>query len=472
MDIRFVVNLRAETTSDELVHSLRPRGWLVAPENVTGPVRQRLPSLLASGRWLFADNGNFALIGGVAESLAAQSRLLGKRARDERYGAHPRAAFPATLTKRLDELAARALRDARDTQLRRAKEKDGQETQLALNPTHLIGAEDIGPAVLLRLGLEPDWLPDALTQLARRNRSVARARRFGASGLAESVGPFYYPVATALDYDSARQAGRIFAHAGHRRVAMGFGAYMADDSYTRHYRAKRRVVELQARLPNRYLRTALVARGFFTGYAEEAGRLPDGFHFLGLGAPIMLAVVARAAYGVGELTFDAMSPIMDAAQATFYVNRPAYLKIRTWRVAERLARRGERWLCPCPFCHAFAEEHPFKYGAIQRVARASGSSFVVDDLRPLGRLYAIAPLLSEPSRGPFRRMVTAARIGHNHWVLEGICAELRRAARSEAGLDHRLDAIVESYASKTAGEHFASVVRLAASIARGDFGLG
>jgi hypothetical protein len=75
----------------------------------------------------------------------------------------------------------------------------------------------------------------------------------------------YLPVASALDYDTAFQAGRLFGPSGVSGVAMGLGAFMADDSLSDTVVLRGRAHRLRRRLPMRYLRTALVARGFWDG---------------------------------------------------------------------------------------------------------------------------------------------------------------------------------------------------------------
>src|SRR5207245_2102844 len=111
-----------------------------------------------------------------------------------------------------------------------------------------------------------------------------------------------------------------------------------------------RTVSLPHRVPTRYLRTVAVARGFWDGYRAHAGASPKAFHFLGLGTPIMMPLVALCGWGTAEVTYDAMSPILDAVEGTLYTSRPAYLKVRARKVAYKLAGTPRAvWNCPCPF---------------------------------------------------------------------------------------------------------------------------
>jgi hypothetical protein len=279
----------------------------------------------------------------------------------------------------------------------------------------------------------------------------------------------YYAVASAMSYNTAHDAGRAFADAGIRCVAMGFGAYMADDNSTGYITIGRREISFPGRLPTRYTRTAAVTKGFFDGYRAQGRKAPKAFHFLGLGAPIMFPIVTLCAKATDALTFDAMSPIKDATQGgTLYVTKPAYLKVRTRKVAFRLASDPERtWDCPCPFCGAIRTAHPFDYALGNRwFRREAGRDVLVEDLRPGGALFDAYPLLSEPSPGPLRDDVDAARIGHNHWAVENVLRSLRRAA-SGGRLAAQVERVVDTYASQTTPP-FAAAIGLGLRIALDD----
>ena len=172
----------------------------------------------------------------------------------------------------------------------------------------------------------------------------------------------YYPVASAVSFNTAVDAGREFAKAGIRNISMGFGAYMADNNFIDHIIVGRRRLDLGSNLPARYIRTVAVAKGFWQGY-EELGKPPIRFHFLGLGAPIMLPLIALNSHRTPELSFDATSPIKDATRGgTLYVEKPAPLKVRIRKVAYRIAKNEDAmWDCPCPFCVEFIKQHPFNY---------------------------------------------------------------------------------------------------------------
>jgi hypothetical protein len=462
----FAVNLRPETTTDAFLRSARPWGWLAAPENTTRATRAFATDVTRRRKTVIADNGNFARIGEINARFEVEGRAL--RAEldrlEDRLGERTavRDDLPAALRRRYDALAATAAAAALD-----ASPEAGAllAAQRDMPASLRVGAEDLRAAVLLSLNVEPHLIDWPRRRWRAFNRRVAlQATHLLAENPA--VTSSYYPVASALDWASALDAGREFAAAGLRRAAMGFGAFMADDHGTDFVRIGRRTVRFTSRLPQRYVRTAVVARGFFDGYREVAGAPPDAFHFLGLGTPIMVAVVAVAADGVPLVTFDAMSPIKDAVTGTLYAARPTYLKLRARVIGGRIAAGTRRpWSCPCPFCRDFARRHPPDLAA----ARAWGATHPdpprAADLRPGGALFDALLLLGEPSGGPLRREVTAARVGHNHWVLNQICADLRRHAGADR-LREGVSATVDAYGRATT-PYFAKAVRFGFELAAG-----
>jgi hypothetical protein len=465
MGVHFVVNLRPDTTTDAFVRGTPPWGWLAAPGNTTRATRA-FAAREAGRHAFFADNGNFTRLGQLCRTLAAEAKplragldqlekRLDRTARREDLSAGAALAYD----RLADKVAAQAQDAVGDPDAALA----GQE---ALGATHLIGVEDITAGTLLALDIEPhllDWSSGRWRQL---NSGVARAAKRLLAHRPE-LADHYYPVASALDYRAAFDAGRVFADAGLERVAMGFGAYMADNHGSDFVRVGRTTRRLPGRLPQRYVRTAAVARGFFDGYEASAGRPPAGFHFLGLGAPIIMGLAAVAAAGVGTVSFDAMSPIRDAAEGTLYRARPTYLKVRTRSIAEQVARRGGAWRCPCPFCARFRRKHRFDYAAA-RAALAIRPGVGAGDLRPGGRLYDALPLLSEPKGGPLRQEVTAARMGHNHWVLTQVCHDLDTAGTDGRLAEHVGD-VVDRYRRATKLPQNAEGVRIGFEIASGAF---
>lgn len=466
-----MVNLRKETFRDTFRGWLKPWAYLLAPNRATGAQLELANQVRLRKYGLYADNGNFTLIGQIAKKHAGEASILLKAVRKEEKKLRHSARYGEVskpLSSKIAELAAKADHEAHKKQEK--EEAALKKQQQKIHPTRMIGVEDTSMALWLALNLEPEYLPYKRSDYKKINETVARRAASEVKKLPRELAKSYYPVASALSYDIAYDAGEVFAQYGLKRISMGFGAYMADDHYTDHAIIGERLVELKNLMPNRYLRTALAARGFWDGYRNKAGAPPKGFHFLGLGAPIMIGLAALSAWGTADLTFDATSPIKDAVEGTLYVSKPAYLKIRTHKAVLRLASgTGLEWNCPCPFCKDFTKKYPFDYEKGNTWYKKNKPAEVrAANLSPGGALYSAYPLLSEPDRGSLRQAVTFARMGHNHWVLEDIMEQLRKNATSLAKLRKHIEGVVSAYERNTASERFGDAVRFSYKLAAGE----
>lgn len=452
---RFVYNLSPDTFTAENLRQNDPFGYLLAPNNATPQLTELAGQVRAHHLPLLADNGNFVHIGRVADELRPQAErlraeIVSLEARLER-SVHP-GDLPVELTRAFFDFSVRVRERAQELA---GNGEEALDSQLQLHPTHLIGVENITAACWLALDLERTYTGRPRRDWERMNSSTAARAARRQLDLPVGLRSAYYPVACAESYNTAFDAGIVFASHDLRRISMGFGAFMADANYTDHAVKGRRRIEFGSRLPNRYIRTVLVAKGFFDGYTVGGGEAPDGFHCLGLGAPIMLPLVALCTPPTTELTFDATSPIKDALRdGVLYVTSPAYMKIRMRASALWLATDvSRRWDCPCPFCGAFTADFPFNYEAGHAWSLAHPDQEpAASDLRPDGALYDAYPLFAEPPSGMRRDAVDHARVGHNHWVIEQILQSVRGAA-DEDDLESHVRGVVEAYAPRTSAPY-------------------
>ncbi len=449
VNARFIHNLSQDTFRflDEGI--LLAAGYLLAPNNATRALKSFAEQVLKKQVDLLADNGNFVEIGKIKNRFKEESAKLLSQVRKIERETLGRSARPGDLPLQLQNqyrLFSKRVGDACKVAL--LDDADMLIAQQDLNPTALIGTEDITMASWLSLDIEDAYTHARRSTYRSINRKTARRAIRIMSNLPYKLRHHYYPVASAVSYNTAVDAGREFATNGIRNISMGFGAYTADSNYGDHILINKKLVDFGDALPSRYTRTIAVVKGFWTGYQEVLGKPPLRFHFLGLGAPILLPLVTLSAQATSNLTFDATSPIKDATTGgTLYVNKPALLKVRIRKVALKLASSiGRKWDCPCPFCKKFTQKYPFHYGMGQQwYIQNNPASVEANDLRPGGGLYNAYPLLSEPKSGTeLRSEVNFCRIGHNHWIIEQILAGLRQADQQK---------ILDKYVTDTINEY-------------------
>ena len=463
---QFMVNLNADTASTQFQERLGPEGYLLAPANISPAIIKTVKSIAGENKKIFIDNGNFSLIGDLADEYRDQADkvLAPVRAFEKKHKRKPSSQeMSAPAIHAIKELALQV--QARCHQLV-PYGKTVISRQTSVDGTHFIGCEDITMATWLCLDLEHDYLGLLRDDYRSLNHRVAEQAAKLAKTLEKRIADNYYPVASAVSYDTAFDAGQEFALAGIVKVAMGFGAYSADGNFCDTVVIKDRRVALPEPLPARYLRIVLVARGFWEGYRAVAGKSPQAFHFLGLGTPLFMALCALAAQTTWEVTFDATSPMKDAAEGTLYVSKPAFLKIKTTAAAKRLVTDSTaRWDCPCPFCRNFVKQYPFDYQAGVGGWKEKGRNSVVsDDLKPNGVLFKALPLFSEPNAGPLRKAVSFARMGHNHWVIGEMTDQLTDAAKKGA-VDAFVKKVITGYSDRAKSQIYSRAARCALELA-------
>lgn len=93
-----------------------------------------------------------------------------------------------------------------------------------------------------------------------------------------------------MDFDTAKQAGRMAGEANLDGIASGLVGAMKDKSVVDFRIEDGKVVDLRVNIPRPYMRTTEIILGFRIGYMESTGRRPP-FHGLDLGTPILLPIV-------------------------------------------------------------------------------------------------------------------------------------------------------------------------------------
>ncbi len=105
------------------------------------------------------------------------------------------------------------------------------QNQLSRKPPRLIGAESIVMALWLALYLGPEIPPYLRSSYRAINEETALRALEGLKSLSPRQMRYYYPVASAVSFDTAFDAGVVFASHGMKWISMGFGAYMADENF-------------------------------------------------------------------------------------------------------------------------------------------------------------------------------------------------------------------------------------------------
>jgi hypothetical protein len=431
--MEFIANLRTETIDAFLGHAIQPAGYLLSAHRVTPATLAAAERVRAMGLPLIADNGTGPLIDHTVA-------LFRDRARDISHEVHALRRelghvptgkeVPDSVRVKAQLLAQEVV--AHTIQVSQRVDTDNLvQLQMAMNPTDLIAQEDFATACLIGLSLEREITRWPIARFdARNRRSVDLWERVKERVTDDRVR--VYGVLSAMDYNTARSAGRLAADRGVQYVALGMAAINRDASATDFFVMGTATLKLEAAAPRRYVRLAATAQGIMDGFAER-GAVLRGFHCLGLGAPALFPIVA-AAVRSEALTTDATSPIHDAVRdRVLYDPENDGSRETTVKIAQTIVRGGV-WPFLSPFSVAF--RHQFGHDperARQWWSTMGNPAITSDHLRTPNDLSAALPLFADAD-DVIRIDAQKTRIAHNHWVVD----QLTRAfpdgpARSSAG---------------------------------------
>lgn len=437
--MQFVTNLRPQTIETFTEQAYQPHAWLLSSHRLSNSTLRHALTLREQGHTLFADNGTKKLIEETlgrfgAEAKAIQSELRQVRRQVDRV---PRGRdVPADLRRRAADLAERVVADC----VERSEAIDWQTLladQLSMRPTHLIAQEDFATACLIGLSLEREttgWRIEKFTQ--RNERSLRLWRRVAEHADCGDV--HVYAVLSAMDYNTARAAGRVAAVAGATHVALGIASITLDGAATDFYVMGRGSYRLPAPAPRRYVRFAQVARGIADGY-QESGRALPAFHALGLGAPTLFPILAGAMSAETFVTIDATSPIHDAVRDHVLYEHQRNADRTTLLKIARAVVQGQDWSFACPFCQAFREKYGHDAAAAQVWWQAQGQPMVTEAhlqwMEPLGQAL---PLLADLPRAAAAD-ASHTHIAHNHWVITNLAENVPAGAARKAWARQQLE---------------------------------
>ncbi len=403
-------------------------------------------------RVLCADNGNVDLIRKLLGEFAPKARPLYKLVKAEEK-ANGRRLRPGEISRQLrDEyrslaklIRTRSAALVDDEYIRMTTGK-----QNAMGATYLVGMEDFTIAAMTGLSMNPQYTglgKGFIKPLAKR------AIDFALEQQEEKHGPCPATVFSgmhAIDYDSAVIVGQLAGDAGCEGIASGLVGALRDKSYRDYRIVDGKLIELPSSMPSAYVRTLEIAAGLHVGYARGANKMLR-FHALGAGSPILLPLLALLGDKKTYTCADSTAPIVDgmtSSTLSLYVDTPALLKYKTFKIANYWLGGSRGWDCTCPYCRGFNAAHPPEMKAARAFWRSQGqpklSSKSMHSSSPYAKWF---PLLGRHPELEVRRAAGLARVGHNHWVVMRIESEIRRNSKTRASLRKWVESEVRAYAA-------------------------
>jgi hypothetical protein len=395
-------------------------------------------------RVLCADNGNVDLITKFIDRQTSKVAPLQKLRKDEeeklKHKVRP-GQLSSSLTNSFQLLAQDIVNQAKG-EIADDHVVSVLRAQESLNPTYLVGMEDFTLVTLTALNVEREYtnLPlEWYKSASKRAIEYAVRTKEGEFGPCQSL---VFAGLHAIDFDTAKEAGRLAGEAKSDGIASGLVGAMKDQSFADFHMKNGEVIELSAPIPRPYMRTLDIVAGLHVGYTSVTGRRP-AFHGLGVGSPILFPLVSLLGDAQTYLAVDSTAPIKDAIANTIslYVDTPAPRKLKAYRIAEFWLAENNGWRCTCPYCRDFNELHPPNVAkAVEWWHGERKRGLNPDDMHAPSPLAEFLPILSTPQDDTTKQRARMTRISHNHWVLKRIEEQVRRHG-------HNLDSLRQYVAS-------------------------
>jgi len=465
----FTANLKPYTFL-ERPEAERFDAYLLSADYVSG-LATMAADVREQGRQLVADNGNVDLLRGFIRNFKEEAAPLdtARKAHEKELGRYARPGeLPRELSGAFAKLAVK-IAEAGQARITDAYTREAIETQTSIDPSFLIGMEDLTLGTLTALNIEPEYavLPRSFYE-ERAERAVTFARRTQEGAFGPVSGQVLAGL-HAIDFDSALLAGRLAADAGLEGVAVGLFGALTDHSYIDFRMENGQVIELQRNVPRPYLRVIEICAGIMEGY-RQAGRPRPAFHALGVGTPILLPLLSLLSEGDPYFATDSTAPIVDGWSSptiSLYVDEPAPLKYKAYKIADHWIRGGRGWDCECRDCTLFHRAHPPDIDGARRWWKGEGEPKITKLLLERnGPLSPFLPFLAYSADDDLRREAGLARVGHNHWLLRKLEREIRDRSVKPSELHAWVEGIVSAYAEASSSKAWATAVREAFSVAQ------
>lgn len=418
--IRFFTNLRPQTFDIFKNAGYESSSWLLSSHRTYRKTLELAANIRASGADLMADNGTKPQIDRVLDTFKEPAGNLWKIYRRIRKneGEPSMTSMPAEVRKPAEILADK-VEEQVDALLDDQQWSDVITQQHAMNPTHIIAPEDFCIGCLTGLKVDRALSGWSIDKYLKRNKislkgwaMVANDHRFHNCHV--------YVTLAAVDYYTARAAGRAAAERGVRNVAVGFAGLNNLQTATQWTSLKSRR-RLKRTAGTRYVNLAEILFGIRDGYREAGIRLLR-FHCLGLGSRAQYYLLPAIFDWWTSISVDATSPLHDAVNGRVLYD---YMKQGKNTRADKVAKEvidGNDQAQDSLFTRQSRKLH----GHDPVAARTwwnekSDQQLSMQDLlphQPLAR--ALGWLASGP--GSSTSAVTRYWTGHNHWVCDALLA--------------------------------------------------
>lgn len=462
----FISNLKDITANPEHSITLKRDGYLLSEQFSSARMMKLARWVKSKRNLLVSDNGNFTRMRTIAKDFEVAGKALLNTALDdvENQG-HVR---QTTIDAR-DSLFIEIV-SACDNSLGMQDFGSLIGRQIEINPDYLVGLEDYAIPVLMMCGLmHTVFDPDAKNVKAFQE-NTAQLYSDEASGkfghIQELSKTAKFLVVHAYDYSSAFQGGRQIHGLDPEGVAISYGGPMRSKRWITSLKFGGTIETFPEKLPEPYLIATALTMGLVNGLSSD---MP--IHVLGVGSPILIAMIGQLLHQSRAVSIDSTSPFKDSNASTLYGSRYAFLKMDMYKVAAYALINNKPFTSSTPYFNRFENDFPSSWSSMRTelgVTSSTDVKILVDQLKAApGLVEKHVPFFSRMRSGSddMMKQLRIDRAGHNYWILRNICVSVRKRMNDHSAMEKWMSYQVKRYKS-VASKKWSKAVEVAFELSK------
>jgi hypothetical protein len=454
----FISNLTKITADSSNPITYKRDGYLLSEHYMTAATIQLAKEVKARRNLLISDNGNFTRIKQIAAKYDDKGLDILNTAREEM---RKNGVISADTLKRRKDLMNLIGKESEES-TQSLDIGNITKKQLSIDPDYIIGMEDFAiPAMMMSNLMHPIFEPKASEVLVYQQKTLSlySEQEKGVFGHHEKLkGVANFLVLHAYDYESAFQASSNSLNTPKDGIAISYGGPMHSKRWINSLEIDGKVEIFEEKLPESYLIAQSLTLGIINGNPS-----PVPFHILGVGTPILIAIIGYQLRHSAAVSIDSTAPFKDAMAGKLYGDKKAYIKMDMYRLAALHLIDGTEFNSSSPFFKSFDAMFPSDWDGLRNELNVTSDM----NFKKLGRelenrtdlLEKYIPFFSTMRSGtdPMMLNLRMARSGHNFWILQRICKNVVRLRKDPPAFKRWIEKQVKNY-TKIASPKWAKAV--------------
>jgi len=229
-------------------------------------------------------------------------------------------------------------------------------------------------------------------------------------------------------------------------VAISYGGPMLSKRWINSLNIGDHLEVFDEKLPESYLIAQSLTLGIINGNSTS---IP--FHILGVGTPILIALIGYQLRHSAAVSIDSTAPFKDAYAGKLYGDKRAYMKMDMYRVAASHLIAGTEFNSTTPFFKFFNSEYPGDWDGLRKKMNILPSMNYKHLAKELEKNNALLeqyiPFFSKMRAGSDEMMLRlrVCRAGHNFWILKRICQNVIKYRRDPVAFKKWIEKQIDRY---------------------------